>query len=87
MWFYVGQFRYVMGDEAAYLDPALRPLDGQGWTSTAWGRPAIEFYAGNMALYPLAAAGWMAVFGATLALLAGVRDAIHQVADFSRIEG
>lgn len=62
----VAQFRHPMGDEAAYLDPALRWLEGKGWTSTCWGQPSHEFYAGYVPLYPLAASAWMAVFGSSL---------------------
>jgi hypothetical protein len=56
-------FRAVMGDEACYVDPALRWCEGQGWTSTAWGRPPGEFWASNLPLYAMSVAAWVKVTG------------------------
>ena len=56
-------FRAVMGDEAAYVDPALRWCEGKGWTSTAWGRPPKEVWASNVPLYAFSVAAWVKVTG------------------------
>lgn len=56
-------FRAVMGDEACYVDPALRWCEGKGWTSTAWGRPPDEFWASNLPLYAISVAVWVKVTG------------------------
>ena len=59
----LGDFRAVMGDEACYVDPALRWCEGKGWTSTAWGQPPDEVWASNVPLYALSVAAWVKVTG------------------------
>jgi len=59
----LGDFRAVMGDEAAYADPALRWCDGRGFTSAAWKQSPEEFWASNLPLYPLSLIAWVKVTG------------------------
>lgn len=54
-------FRGVMGDEAAYADPALRWCEGKGFTSAAWNQPPDEFWAGNVPFYTMAVAAWVKI--------------------------
>ena len=56
-------FRAVMGDEAAYADPALRWHDGLGFTSIAWEQAPKQLWASNCPLYALFLAGWLTVTG------------------------
>ena len=56
-------FRAVMGDEAAYADPALRWHDGLGFTSSAWEQAPHQLWASNCPLYALVLAGWLTVTG------------------------
>jgi len=56
-------FRAVMGDEAAYADPALRWCEGRGFTSAAWKQSPEEFWASNLPLYPLSLIAWVKVTG------------------------
>ena len=56
-------FRVVMGDEAAYADPALRWHDGLGFTSIAWEQAPNQLWASNCPLYALVLVGWLTVTG------------------------
>ena len=56
-------FRAVMGDEAAYADPALRWCEGRGFTSTAWEQSPGEFWASNLPLYAVSLIAWVKVTG------------------------
>jgi hypothetical protein len=58
-------FRVVMGDEAAYIDPAVRWCSGKGFTSTAWRQPASSFWAENFPLYAVVNAAWIQFTGAS----------------------
>lgn len=61
------RLRFVHGDEAAYLDPAINLATGRGFTSTAWSQPPTAVWAGNVPLHALASAGWMRLTEPTLA--------------------
>ena len=67
----LADFRAVMGDEAAYIDPALRWCDGFGFTSAAWWQSPDQLWACNFPLYAVVAAGWVKVTG--LSSLWGLR--------------
>ncbi|MBU3665343.1 MAG: hypothetical protein FGM15_05630 [Chthoniobacterales bacterium] len=67
----IGDFRAVMGDEAAYIDPALRWCDGLGFTSAAWWQSPEQLWACNVPLYAVVAAAWVKVTG--LSSLWGLR--------------
>ena len=56
-------FRGVMGDEAAYVDPALRWCNGKSFTSTAWNQSPDEFWASNTPLYAMSVATWVKFTG------------------------
>ena len=56
-------FRGVMGDEAAYADPALRWCEGQGFTSAAWWQSPDAFWACNFPLYAVIHAAWVKFTG------------------------
>jgi len=56
-------FRVVMGDEAAYVDPALRWVDGLGFTSAAWWQSPDQFWAANFPLYAVVSAAWVKLTG------------------------
>ncbi|MFM8457430.1 MAG: hypothetical protein ACKOB0_00570, partial [Chthoniobacterales bacterium] len=56
-------FRGVMGDEAAYADPALRWADGIGFTSGAWWQSPDQLWACNFPLHALMTALWIKITG------------------------
>lgn len=56
-------FRGVMGDEAAYADPALRWAQGLGFTSGAWWQSPDQFWACNFPLHALTTALWIKITG------------------------
>ncbi len=56
-------FRGVMGDEAAYADPALRWCEGRGFTSAAWWQSPDAFWAANVPLYAVINAAWVKFTG------------------------
>lgn len=56
-------FRGVMGDEAAYADPALRWCEGLGFTSAAWWQSPDAFWAANFPLYAVVSAAWVKFTG------------------------
>jgi len=59
----LSDFRVVMGDEAAYADPALRWHDGLGFTSIAWEQASNQLWASNCPLYALVLSGWLTMTG------------------------
>jgi hypothetical protein len=56
-------FRSVMGDEAAYADPALRWAQGLGFTSGAWWQSPDQLWACNFPLHALTTALWIKITG------------------------
>ena len=56
-------FRVVMGDEAAYADPALRWCEGFGFTSAAWWESPDRFWACNFPLHAVVSAAWVKLTG------------------------
>jgi hypothetical protein len=56
-------FRSVMGDEAAYADPALRWAQGLGLTSGAWWQRPDQLWACNFPLHALTTALWIKLTG------------------------
>lgn len=64
-------FRVVMGDEAAYADPALRWCEGLGFTSGAWWQSPGKVWACNFPLHAVVIAAWIKLTG--LSSLWGLR--------------
>lgn len=60
---YLTDFRVAMGDEACYVDPALRWSEGLGFTSAAWRQPTDQLWACNFPLYALVCSAWIKLTG------------------------
>lgn len=54
-------------DEVCYADPAIRYVQGHGWTSVAWySQNSDEFWVSNVPLYPMLLVPWLWVFGTSM---------------------
>lgn len=62
--FILEDFRVIMGDEACYIDPAIRLHEGKGFTSIAWAQPTDLLWSSNFPLHVFLSYVWIRLTGA-----------------------